>query len=117
MGYVADGKLSCLMYQRSCDMGLGVPFNIASYSLLTLMVAQVCGLKPGEFVHTLGNAHVYRNHVEPLQTQLQRTPRPFPILKVNPEVKEIDGFQASDFDLIGYNPIVRSPWRWRFEAT
>merc|ERR1719197_899642 len=102
--YVANGELSCQMYQRSCDMGLGVPFNIASYSLLTLMVAQVCGLKPGEFVHTLGNAHVYQNHVEPLQTQLQRTPRPFPVLKVNPQVKDIDGFQASDFELIGYSP-------------
>jgi len=103
--YVANGELSCLMYQRSCDMGLGVPFNIASYSLLTLMMAQVCGLKPGEFVHTMGNAHVYQNHVEPLKTQLQRTPRPFPTLKVNPEVKDIDGFQASDFELIGYNPL------------
>merc|ERR1712019_224227 len=94
----------CQMFQRSCDMGLGVPFNIASYSLLTCMMAQVCGLKPGDFIHTLGNAHVYQNHVEPLRTQLQRTPRPFPVLKVNPEVKEIDGFQASDFELIGYNP-------------
>jgi dihydrofolate reductase/thymidylate synthase len=102
--YVANGELSCLMYQRSCDMGLGVPFNIASYSLLTLMVAQVCGLKPGEFVHTLGNAHVYQNHVDPLEEQLKRTPRPFPILRVNPDVKDIDGFQMSDFELIGYNP-------------
>eukprot|EP00440_Ansanella_granifera_P032973 gb/GFBE01035768.1/.p1 GENE.gb/GFBE01035768.1/~~gb/GFBE01035768.1/.p1 ORF type:complete len:517 (+),score=145.43 gb/GFBE01035768.1/:1-1551(+) len=103
--YVANGELSCLMYQRSCDMGLGVPFNIASYSLLTYMMAQVCGLKPGEFVHTMGNAHVYQNHVEPLQTQLERTPRPFPVLKVNPEVKDIDGFKASDFELVGYNPL------------
>jgi len=102
--YVANGELSCLMYQRSCDMGLGVPFNIASYALLTLMMAQVCGLKPGEFVHTLGNAHVYQNHVEPLKTQLERTPRPFPVLRINPEVKDIDGFQMSDFELIGYNP-------------
>mmetsp|Transcript_64062 Transcript_64062/g.111661 ORF Transcript_64062/g.111661 Transcript_64062/m.111661 type:complete len:499 (-) Transcript_64062:217-1713(-) len=102
--YVANGELSCLMYQRSCDMGLGVPFNIASYSLLTCMVAHVCGLKPGDFVHSLGNAHVYKNHIEPLKTQLERTPRPFPVLKVNPEVKDIDGFQASDFELIGYNP-------------
>ena len=85
-------------------MGLGVPFNIASYSLLTLMMAQVCGLKPGEFIHTLGNAHVYQNHVEPLQTQLARTPRPFPTLKINPDVKDIDGFQMSDFELVGYNP-------------
>jgi len=103
--YVANGELSCLMYQRSCDMGLGVPFNIASYSLLTYMMAQVCGLKPGEFVHTLGNAHVYQNHVEPLQTQLERTPRPFPTLKLNSDVKDIDGFQASDFELVGYNPL------------
>ncbi|CAE7209736.1 THY-2 [Symbiodinium microadriaticum] len=102
--YVANGELSCLMYQRSCDMGLGVPFNIASYSLLTCMVAQVCGLKPGEFVHTLGNTHVYQNHVEPLKTQLERTPRPFPVLKINPEVKDIDGFSSSDFQLVGYNP-------------
>jgi dihydrofolate reductase/thymidylate synthase len=102
--YVANGELSCLMYQRSCDMGLGVPFNIASYSLLTYMVAQVCGLKPGEFVHTMGNAHVYQNHVEPLKTQLERTPRPFPILKVNPEVMDIDAFQASDFEIVGYQP-------------
>jgi dihydrofolate reductase/thymidylate synthase len=102
--YVANGELSCLMYQRSADMGLGVPFNIASYSLLTLMMAQVCGLKPGEFIHTLGNAHVYQNHVEPLQTQLERTPRPFPTLKMNPDVKDIDGFEAKDFELIGYNP-------------
>ncbi|CAE8624453.1 unnamed protein product [Polarella glacialis] len=103
--YVANGELSCLMYQRSCDMGLGVPFNIASYSLLTLMMAQVCGLKPGEFIHTMGNAHVYQNHVEPLMTQLERNPRPFPILKVNPDVKDIDGFKASDFELVGYNPL------------
>jgi len=102
--YVAKGELSCLMYQRSCDMGLGVPFNIASYSLLTCMIAQVCGLKPGEFIHTMGNAHVYSNHVEPLQTQLERTPRPFPVLKINPDVKDIDGFQMSDFELVGYSP-------------
>merc|ERR1740138_962336 len=102
--YVAKGALSCLMYQRSCDMGLGVPFNIASCSLLTYMMAQVCGLQPGEFIHTLGNAHVYENHVEPLKTQLERTPRPFPILKVNPDIKDIDGFKASDFELVGYNP-------------
>lgn len=102
--FVANGELSCLMYQRSADMGLGVPFNIASYSLLTIMVAQVCGLKPGEFIHTLGNAHVYSNHVEPLKTQLERTPRPFPILKINPDVTDIDGFKAADFEIIGYNP-------------
>merc|ERR1712032_785346 len=102
--YVANGELSCLMYQRSCDMGLGVPFNIASYSLLTIMMAQVCDLKPGEFVHQMGNTHVYLNHVAPLQTQLERAPRPFPVLKVNPDVKDIDGFKASDFELLGYNP-------------
>lgn len=102
--YVANGELSCLMYQRSCDMGLGVPFNIASYSLLTCMVAQVCGLKPGEFIHAMGNAHVYKNHVEPLKTQLERTPRPFPALKINPDVTDIDSFQLSDFELVGYNP-------------
>jgi dihydrofolate reductase/thymidylate synthase len=102
--YVANGELSCLMYQRSCDMGLGVPFNIASYSLLTCMMAQVCGLKPGEFIHTLGNAHVYKNHVDPLQEQLQRTPRPFPVLRINPDVHDIDGFKASDFEVLGYNP-------------
>jgi dihydrofolate reductase/thymidylate synthase len=103
--YVANGELSCLMYQRSCDMGLGVPFNIASYSLLTCMMAQVCGLKPGEFIHSMGNAHVYNNHIEPLKTQLERTPRPFPLLRINPDVKDIDGFKASDFELIGYNPL------------
>jgi dihydrofolate reductase / thymidylate synthase len=105
--YVANGELSCAMYQRSCDMGLGVPFNIASYSLLTCMMAQVCGLKPGEFIHNLGNAHVYLNHVEPLKEQLQRTPRPFPILKINPSVTDIDGFTAEDFTLIGYNPLAK----------
>jgi dihydrofolate reductase/thymidylate synthase len=102
--YVANGELSCLMYQRSCDVGLGVPFNIASYSLLTCMIAQICGLKPGDFVHQMGNTHVYSNHVEPLKTQLARTPRPFPVLRVNPDVKDIDSFQASDFELSGYNP-------------
>jgi len=102
--YVANGELSCLMYQRSCDMGLGVPFNIASYSLLTLMMAQVCGLKPGEFIHTLGNAHVYSNHVEPLKEQLKRSPRPFPIVKLNPKVTDIDAFTADDFELLHYNP-------------
>merc|ERR1719336_3586208 len=111
--YVANGELSCLMYQRSCDMGLGVPFNIASYSLLTCMMAQVCGLKPGEFVHTMGNAHVYQNHVEPLLTQLERTPRPFPVLQINPDVKDIDGFTFSDFKLLATIHTRRSTWRWR----
>ena len=102
--YVANGELSCQMYQRSCDMGLGVPFNIASYSLLTVMLAQVCGLKPGEFVHTLGDAHVYLNHVDPLLEQLQNEPRPFPTLRINPDVKDIDGFSMEDFTLEGYKP-------------
>jgi len=92
------------MYQRSADMGLGVPFNIASYALLTCMMAQVCGLKPGEFIHNMGNTHVYKNHVEPLKTQLERTPRPFPVLRIKPDIKDIDGFQASDFEIVGYNP-------------
>merc|ERR1719305_1601093 len=87
---VCKGELSCLMYQRSCDVGLGVPFNIASYALLTCMIAQVCGLKPGDFVHSMGNTHVYKNHVEPLGKQLTRTPRPFPVLKISPDVTEID---------------------------
>jgi thymidylate synthase len=103
--YVSNGELSCLMYQRSCDMGLGVPFNIASYSLLTCMVAKVCGLKPGEFIHTMGNTHVYKNHVEPLQVQLERTPRPFPTLQINRDVTNIDDFRAEDFELVGYNPL------------
>ena len=100
----ADGKLSCLMYQRSCDMGLGVPFNIASYSLLTCMIAQCCGLQPGEFIHMLGDTHVYSNHVEPLKTQLERTPRAFPKLKINPNKTDIDSFVLEDFTLEGYNP-------------
>merc|ERR1712058_149442 len=94
--YVADGELSCILYQRSCDMGLGVPFNIASYALLTLMIAQVCGLKPGEFIHTLGNAHVYNNHVEPLQEQLKRQPRQFPKIKVLKKVDNIEDFKFDD---------------------
>eukprot|EP00746_Dinoflagellata_sp_MGD_P162526 gnl/MRDRNA2_/MRDRNA2_90124_c0_seq1.p1 gnl/MRDRNA2_/MRDRNA2_90124_c0~~gnl/MRDRNA2_/MRDRNA2_90124_c0_seq1.p1 ORF type:complete len:493 (-),score=92.60 gnl/MRDRNA2_/MRDRNA2_90124_c0_seq1:226-1704(-) len=102
--YVANGELSCVMYQRSADMGLGVPFNIASYSLLTCMMAQVCGLKPGEFIHTMGNTHVYLNHEEPLKVQLERTPRMFPVLKINPEKMDIDSFEMSDFELTGYNP-------------
>jgi len=102
--YVANGELSCQMYQRSADMGLGVPFNIASYSLLTRLVAQVCGLKAGEFVHAIGDCHVYLNHVEPLRQQLEREPRPFPTLEINPEVKSIDGFKFSDFKIVDYNP-------------
>lgn len=100
--YVAEGKLSCLMYQRSCDLGLGVPFNIASYSLLTYLLAQVCDLQPGEFIHTTGDTHVYTTHVEPLQNQLERTPNPFPILKLNPDIKDIEAFTMEDIQLIGY---------------
>ncbi|CAD7935025.1 unnamed protein product [Amoebophrya sp. A120] len=104
--YVSKGdELSCLLYQRSCDMGLGVPFNIASYAALTYMIAQVTGLKPGEFVHSMGNTHVYSNHVEPLmKQQVDRLPRPFPLLKLNPDVKEIDDFKFEDFTIVGYNP-------------
>ncbi|KAF5277603.1 hypothetical protein FQA39_LY06096 [Lamprigera yunnana] len=102
--FVADGELSCLMYQRSADMGLGVPFNIASYALLTIMIAAVTGLKPGEFIHTLGDSHVYCSHVEPLQEQLQRVPRPFPRLYLKRQVSSIDDFKIEDFDLVDYNP-------------
>eukprot|EP00897_Mesotaenium_endlicherianum_P004393 jgi/Mesen1/3982/ME000210S03232 len=102
--YVASGELSCQMYQRSCDMGLGVPFNIASYALLTRMIAHVCGLQAGELVHVLGDAHVYSNHVEPLREQLLNSPRPFPTLKINPEKNDIDSFVAADFELLDYNP-------------
>uniref|UniRef100_A0A8D9ACV0 Thymidylate synthase n=1 Tax=Cacopsylla melanoneura TaxID=428564 RepID=A0A8D9ACV0_9HEMI len=102
--YVADNKLSCQLYQRSADMGLGVPFNIASYSLLTYMIAHVTGLEPGEFVHTLGDHHVYLNHVEPLQIQLQRPLRPFPTLKIARQVTNIEHFQFDDFVLENYNP-------------
>jgi dihydrofolate reductase/thymidylate synthase len=102
--YVANGELSCQMYQRSCDMGLGVPFNIASYSLLTCMIAQVCGLKPGDFVHCCGDTHVYSNHVEPLTRQLEVEPRPFPTLTINPEKMDIDAFEFSDFTITGYDP-------------
>ena len=97
-----DGKLNCMLYQRSCDMFLGVPFNIASYSLLTMMVAQVCGLKPGEFVHTLGNAHIYNNHFEQVKTQLTRNPYPLPKMLINPDVKDIDDFKYEDFELVDY---------------
>ena len=97
-----DGKLNCMLYQRSCDMFLGVPFNIASYSLLTMMIAQVCGLKPGEFVHTLGNAHIYSNHFEQVKLQLTREPLPLPQVRINPEVKDIDDFKFEDFELVDY---------------
>lgn len=102
--YVADGELSCQMYQRSCDMGLGVPFNIASYALLTRMLAHVTGLAPGELVHTLGDAHVYMNHVEALNEQLERTPRAFPTMRIARPVADIDGFKFEDFVIDGYNP-------------
>ncbi|OIT04866.1 PREDICTED: bifunctional dihydrofolate reductase-thymidylate synthase-like [Nicotiana attenuata] len=102
--YVANGELSCQMYQRSADMGLGVPFNIASYALLTCMVAHVTDLVPGDFVHVIGDAHVYRTHVRPLQDQLQKMPRPFPILNINPQKKDMDSFVATDFTLVGYDP-------------
>lgn len=102
--YVADGKLSCQLYQRSADIFLGVPFNIASYALLTMMVAQVCGLKPGEFVHTLGDAHLYSNHLDQAKLQLSRDCRPLPTMKINPNITSIFDFQFSDFELHDYNP-------------
>jgi thymidylate synthase len=100
--YVANGKLSCQLYQRSCDIFLGIPFNIASYSLLTLMVAQVCGLRPGDFIHTLGDAHIYLNHIEQVKVQLTREPYPFPGMKINPEVRDILKFRFEDFSLVNY---------------
>ncbi len=102
--YVADGKLSCQLYQRSADIFLGVPFNIASYALFTMMIAQVCGYKPGEFIHTFGDAHIYTNHIEQLELQLTRMPRKLPRIKINPEVKNIFGFVFDDFTLEDYNP-------------
>ena len=102
--YVADGRLSCQLYQRSADVFLGVPFNIASYALLTMMVAQVCELEPGEFVHTLGDAHLYLNHLDQARLQLTREPRALPRLRINPDRKGIDDFAPSDFELVGYDP-------------
>jgi thymidylate synthase len=102
--YVADGRLSCQLYQRSADIFLGVPFNIASYALLTLMLAQVCNLKPGDFVHTLGDAHLYSNHLEQAQLQLSRETRALPTLRINPEVKDLFAFRFDDFTLEGYDP-------------
>lgn len=109
--YVAEGKLSCQLYQRSADIFLGVPFNIASYSLLTLMIAQVTGLKPGEFVHTFGDAHLYLNHVEQAQRQLQRKPYPLPQMKLNPNIRDLFAFEYGDFELVGYqsHPHIKAP--------
>ncbi|WP_109299658.1 thymidylate synthase [Aquimarina sp. AU474] len=102
--YVADGKLSCQLYQRSADIFLGVPFNIASYALFTMMIAQVCGYEAGEFIHTFGDAHIYNNHMEQLELQLSRTPHKLPKMIINPEVKDIFGFVFDDFKLIDYDP-------------
>lgn len=109
--YVADGKLSCQLYQRSADVFLGVPFNIASYALLTLMIAQVCDLTPGDFVHTFGDVHLYKNHIEQAHLQLERAPYELPEMRLNPDVKDIFGFQYSDFELRNYqaHPHIKAP--------
>jgi thymidylate synthase len=109
--YVADGRLSCQLYQRSADVFLGVPFNIASYALLTLMVASVANLRPGDLVHTLGDAHLYLNHLEQADEQLTRATRPLPVMKINPAVKDLFGFRYEDFELVGYDPApaIRAP--------
>jgi thymidylate synthase len=109
--YVADGKLSCQLYQRSADVFLGVPFNIASYSLLTMMIAQACNLQPGEFVHTFGDAHLYRNHMEQVDTQLARDPFPLPTMRIKPDVKSLFDFHYEDFELVDYtcHPAIKAP--------
>lgn len=109
--YVADGRLSCQLYQRSADVFLGVPFNIASYALLTLMLAQVCGLEPGDFVHTFGDVHIYSNHMEQVELQLSRTPRALPLMKINPAVRDVFSFKYEDFELLNYDPwpLIKAP--------
>ncbi|MFN5930766.1 MAG: thymidylate synthase, partial [Sphingobacteriales bacterium] len=109
--YVANGKLSCQLYQRSADVFLGVPFNIASYALLTLMIAQVCGLEPGDFVHSFGDVHLYNNHIDQAKLQLSRQPFPLPVMKINPEVNDIFGFSFEDFELQNYqcHPGIKAP--------